>query len=271
MSFLKSSAAENFWFEIKAYLRHCIAARSRHGVHSPFVFDLITKVLSSRNRFFDFSIVEAERKKLLRDHSILHVDDFGVGSRLNLSEKRKVSQIAATALQSKVCAQAFSKIVQHFRPEKVLELGTSLGITTSYLALANSDCHVWTIEGATEVSDRAGNVFASLGLNRVQRVCGRFDDVLSSVLDEMNTVDFALMDGHHAYQPTMRYFNQIVERCHENSIVILDDIHWSREMEKAWSEIAQRSDVTASLDFFHFGVVFFQSTREKEHFILKSP
>lgn len=271
MSFLKSSAAENSWFEIKAYFQHCFVARGSHGVHSPLVFDLITNVLSRRNRFFDFSIVEAERKKLLSDHSILHIDDFGVGSRLNLSSKRKVSQIAATALQSKVCAQAFAKIVHHFRPVKVLELGTSLGITASYLGLANSDSKVWTIEGATQISDRAGKVFSALGLDRVHRVCGRFDDVLPDVLDEMNSVDFALIDGHHAYQPTMQYFNQIAARCHENTIVILDDIHWSHGMEKAWIEIAQRSDVTASLDFFHFGVVFFHSTREKEHFILRLP
>ncbi len=268
---MNSSSIKNSWFETKAFLKHWLKAKGPHGVHSPLVYELITKVLPKRNRIFDFDIIEAERRKLLKDNSIVQVDDFGAGSRVNSSSYRKVSSIAKSALQSAKCAQAFSKIILHFQTKNILELGTSLGTTTSYFASTNSNSKIWTIEGAASIYLRATEVFSNLELKNIKAFQGTFGDILPLVLEDMKVVDFALIDGHHAYVPTMKYFNMISDRIHENSIVVLDDIHWSAEMEKAWSDISARSDVTASLDFFHFGILFFHSTREKEHFVLKLP
>jgi predicted O-methyltransferase YrrM len=259
------------FFEAKKLIRHFVFASGPHGVHSPLVYELITQVLSRKNFNPDFDLIENERKKLLSDNSVLSVLDFGAGSRISDDEQRKVSSIAASAMQSAHCAQALFKLVRHFLPSRSLELGTSLGITASYLAKANSNGHLWTLEGSPVIADRAQSVFDELNIDNVTCRRGRFLDTLAGTLQEMKYVDFAFIDGHHLYDPTIHYVDTILPFCSSNSIIVLDDIYWSREMMEAWDELRARKEFSLSLDFFHFGILFLTKRPEKEHFVLRLP
>ncbi len=261
------------FFELKSFLKHCIKANGRggHGVHSPLVYELVTQVLHKEKQLYAFDKIEAQRNRLLNDDRIITVEDFGAGSRFGKSSHRKIQDIAKSALQPKHSAQALAKMVHHYRPTTILELGTSLGITTAYLASSNPSAQVLTIEGSKEIGVLAKNVWEELSIKNIQLLIGNIDDVLKQELERIQKIDFALLDGNHRYEPTMRYFNQILPFCHSDSILILDDIHWSSEMNRVWNEIIEHQQITASIDFFHFGILFFKSGRVKEHFVLHFP
>jgi len=254
-----------------------------HGIHSPFVFDFITKVLNDRTDYADYKKVESLRKRSLADRTILTIDDYGAGSSSSSSKKRSVSSIARHALKSKKYAQLLYRIVKYYQPNSVLELGTSLGITTCYLSLARRQGKVFTLEGSSEIAKVARQHFSALTMRgqngspevpaiqkRINLIEGNFDYTLPSVLYQVTTVDFAFIDGNHRRVPTENYFHWLIEKVNPNSIFVFDDIHWSKEMEQAWKHIKEHPAVRCSLDLFFIGIVFFRSEfREKQHFTIR--
>jgi predicted O-methyltransferase YrrM len=160
-------------------------------------------------------------------------------------------------------------MVAYYGSEKIMELGTSLGITTSYLAAANPNSSVFTLEGASEVAAIAKTNFQQLGLGNVQIVIGNFDHTLAALLNNLDYLDFVFVDGNHRYEPTLQYFQQLKPKMRAHSILIFDDIHWSKEMEAAWETIKEDPAITVSIDLFFIGIVFFRKeNRVKQHFTI---
>lgn len=241
-----------------------------HGIHSPFVFEFVTKVLNGRKDQQVYSEIESVRKKLLLDNTTITVEDFGAGSRVIGSRQRKIRQIAATSLKPKKYSQLLQRIVQHYQPATILEIGTSLGITTSYLAKATAGTTVVTMEGAKEIAAVARDNFNSLDITNVQQVIGNFDDTLPSTLSQLEKVDLAFIDGNHRYEPTIRYYQQILEKLHDHTIIILDDIYWSSEMEQAWQWVKAHEQTRLTIDLFAIGIVVFRpEILHKQHFRIR--
>src|SRR6185436_5195105 len=146
------------------YLNYYLSAANRkgHGIHSPFVFDFITRVLNDRTEYEDYNKVEGLRKKSLKDQTILAIEDHGAGSSSSASKERSVSLIAKHAVKSKKYAQLLYRIAKYYRSNSIIELGTSLGITTSYLSLAGPGGNVFTLEGSTEIANVARQNFKTL-------------------------------------------------------------------------------------------------------------
>ena len=220
------------------YARYFITAANGkgHGVHSPFVFNFITKVLIDRNKPAIFDNIEAVRKELLMNNDVLTIEDFGAGSTVSKSNERKVRDIAVSALKPPKFGQLFYRIVAYYKPATILELGTSLGISTSYFAAANN-AKVYTFEGATSIANVARKTFDKNSLSNIRLVEGNFDITLPKILPNIKTIDLAYVDGNHRKEPTINYFHQLLTKAHEHSIFIFDDIHWSKEMEEAWEYI----------------------------------
>ena len=243
-----------------------------HGVHSPFVFNFIKEVLNDKDNYDCYQSVEAVRRSLQQDNTELEIRDFGAGSRVNSSQRRKVSSIARSALKPAKFSQLLFRMVHYYKPATVVELGTSLGVTSAYLASGNTSAKVLTMEGAPAVAAVARNNFEQLGLQNIQLVEGNFDDTLPGVLEGCGTsgVDFAFIDGNHRYEPTVQYFKQLLSVTNEYSIVILDDIHWSADMEKAWKEVQEHPAVTMTIDLFFIGIVLFRTEfKIKQHFSVR--
>jgi predicted O-methyltransferase YrrM len=238
-----------------------------HGMHSPFVFQFILHVLNNRSNYLPPAEIEAVRKQLLQDKRMLKIDDFGAGSRVANTKQRTVSEAAGAALKSKKYAQLLYRLVRHYNPRTILELGTSLGITTSYLAAANPLANILTIEGSKAIADVAAENFSKLGCTNIEQRIGNFDDLLPDAIRQLSSIDLAYVDGNHRYSPTINYFNQLLPALHNNSILVFDDIHWSEEMEKAWEEIKQHPSVQCTVDVFFLGFVFFRKEfKVAQHF-----
>ena len=257
---------------LKKYIQYLIKASNGkgHGVHSPFVFSFIKEVLNKKASGNYIRPIENKRAKLEASSELVQVWDRGAGSRQNESAMRSISAIAKSALKPKKYGQLLYKIVANYQPSQILEMGTSLGITTSYLAAANPNARVVTMEGAPNVAKIALTTFNELGFNAIEIKEGDFDETLPQYLNAIETVGVAYVDGNHRYTPTVRYFDLLLQKTNDASILIFDDIHWSSEMEQAWEEIKNHPSVTLTIDLFFIGLVFVRkSQREKEHFIIR--
>lgn len=241
-----------------------------HGMHSPFVFEFITKVLNDKTVFPEYEKVESLRNRLLNDHTVLEVEDFGAGSVVDKKTKRSISSIAKNATKPKKFGQLLFRMIKHYRPSTILELGTSLGITTSYLSLAKPEARLITMEGSKEIAEVAKGNFRNLEIRNIEITEGNFDNTLSSVVSGLSTIDFSFIDGNHRQEPTERYFKELLAKTNNDSIFVFDDIHWSSEMEAAWKTIKDNATVSCSIDLFFIGIVFFRKEfKERQHFIIR--
>lgn len=256
------------FFLIQEYLRYRLRARNAHGVHSPFIYDMVCRVLFDNRHFYAFDQIEELRKNLLTDNRVISVEDFGAGSHIQKSNQRKIKEIAQIAGRSAKHGQLLFRFVNHYHFKNILELGTSLGLATSYLAMAQTETKVTTVEGCRAIAEEAKINFEKLGIS-VDVHIGKFDDLLESLLQKI-PFDLLFIDGNHRKQPTLDYFHMALPYVKENTMIIFDDIHWSKEMKDAWDILRHHPSVRCSIDLFQFGIVLFRKDfKEKQHFILR--
>ncbi|MBI3501817.1 MAG: class I SAM-dependent methyltransferase [Bacteroidetes bacterium] len=252
------------------YFKYWFFAKNAHGIHSPFVFQLYNEAINKKGSYYSFDKIEHLRKKLLISKKEIEVADFGTGK----SGKRSIAAIVQRSAKNEKYCQLLFRLAYHFHPETILELGTSLGISTLYLASANKKTTVITIEGSPEVAECAQKNFRTENAGNIKLVTGNFDVVLPDVLNQKiklakRKLDFCFFDGNHHKQPTLKYFSQCLEYAHNDSVFIFDDIHWSNEMEEAWEEIKSHPKVSVTVDLFFLGLVFFRTEQVKENFTLR--
>lgn len=250
------------------YLLYRLRAFKLHGVHSPFVFNLYHQVILHTGTFYAYPRVEHLRSKLLQDNSQLQVTDLGAGSKTLNYKQRPVKEIARTSAKPAKYGKLLFRLVNHFQPKIIFDLGTSLGITSSYMAEAARKSEFYTFEGCPNVARIAKDNFKSLGLKHVHLVEGNLNNTLEHQLQQVEQLDFAFFDGNHRYEPTMRYFNACLTKSHEHSVFVIDDLYWSSEMKKAWIEIKNHPQVLQTVDLYFIGLVFFRKKQPKEHFTL---
>ncbi len=238
-------------------------------MHSPFVFEFINNVLEDKRNFYAFSSVESLRNLLKQDPKVLKVNDLGAGSSMNKGRNRSIGSIASTSLSPPFVCKILFKIVNHFKPEKMLELGTSLGISALYQHFAALNSKLITLEGAEEIADQAEKNFQRLEVDSIELIRGNFDETLPIALKKLSKLDYVFLDGNHRKNATISYFEQCLEFADEKSVFVLDDIYWSKEMTEAWEQIKSHPKVTLSIDLFFLGLVFFRKENiKKEHFKL---
>ena len=251
------------------YIIHRLTAKTRHGIHSPFVYKLADNVIYNFSKKIDYKSIERQRAKLLSDNRIIALAGFGAGSHLNKNLVKQVKQIAGNALKSPKLAQLIYRLAKNAQPQNIIELGTCLGITTAYLSKACPQSHVLTVEGCPQTADIALQNFKALLLNNVELQVGNFNDLFPKIIKEAKQLDLVYIDGNHTKEATLNYFNLCLSKITENSLLIFDDIYWSKEMKEAWAEIKENPQVSLTVDLFWLGLVYFRKGQAKEHFKLK--
>ena len=200
---------------------------------------------------------------------MIEVTDLGAGSSQHKGIKRKVRDIAKYSAKSAKYGQLLYRLSSHFHPSQILELGTSLGISTLYLSLGNEYATITTIEGCPEIAALAKKHFSSIHNSPIEVIIGDFRKALPVYLQKNSGLDLVFFDGNHRREPTLEYFRLCLEKANADSLFIFDDIHWSEEMEEAWAEIKNHPDVTVTLDLFFIGLVFFRKGQQKQHFTIR--
>lgn len=211
--------------------------------------------------------MEGIRASLLNNPTPLSVEDLGAGSKNDHASARTIASIAKSSLSPVALSNLYAQILRYNESGYIVELGTSMGLNTLYLA-QNQQARVFTFEGSKSLSNIALTHFELLEKKNIKLIEGNIDHTLSEFLQNTEKINFALMDANHRYEPTMRYFNLLSRRFNEKSILVIDDIHWSEEMEKAWKELYQHRLVYGSIDLYRCGILFFDPALNKQHFIL---
>ncbi len=255
--------------QIGSFLGHLIKARTEHGVHSPFVYDLMSKVLRPSDNRPELEPIEQLRKDLMKSKQAIRVNDLGAGSRVFDLPVRRVADIAQTSLMSRKNANTLFRLARYFQPTHVLELGTSFGISTLYLAKGAETGTVTTIEGCPQTHGIALGHFERMHQSNIVPLLGSFRTRLGEALGTMERLDLAFIDGHHVKDPTLEYFEQCLAKSHNDSVIVLDDIHWSDGMEEAWEDIKRHPRVTVTVDLYDMGIVFLRKEQAPEHFLLR--
>ncbi|WP_034922835.1 O-methyltransferase [Gillisia sp. CAL575] len=259
--------------QIFAYIKFLFRSSNQHGVHSPFVYDLLTKCLYLKNDTPAFQKIRVYWNAVHRDKKSIKVTDFGAGSKVFKSNNRKISAIAKNAGIPLKRAILLNKLGSYFQFKSGLELGTSVGISSAAIAMDNP-ISLTSLEGCSETANVAQMYFDEFNLKNISVQIGEFDVLLDSILEKENTnkdsrFDLVYFDGNHQKEPTLKYFKKLLPFAQNNSVFIFDDIHWSAEMEEAWEEIKADPSVRVTIDSFYWGLVFFRKEQEKEHFTIR--
>lgn len=229
-------------------------------------------ILLDDRSYYSFHHIEAIKKLTKKQHTTIQITDLGAGSNGNIQKERSIASIVDKSAIKKKYGKLLFRIANYYKPQYILELGTCVGIGTMYLAAGNTKNKVVTIEGDPAIAKIATNNFKKypIHLSNIEQHIGNFDDVLPEVLAQNPKIDLAFIDGNHRKEPTLNYFNQILANCHDDSILIFDDIHWSKEMIEAWKIIKTHSKVQLTIDIYRMGIVFLgkigQERKEKQHF-----
>lgn len=254
------------WELLRSRIAFYFKAKTSYDIQSPFLFDFIKNVLDTDKNYYKFSEIEALRGKLLSSDQRIEITDHGAGSRKLRNSSRKISDIARHSLSSSKKCRILFNIAHHYQCKTILELGTSLGISSSYLAAADSNARIYTIEGDISIAGIAKEIHEQAGLNNVRVINGTFESTLVDVLESFSSPDVIYMDGHHTKEATIKYFEKVLQYTSGQSIILFDDIYWSKEMQEAWGIITKSENVTLCVDLFYLGVVFLNTDLQKEVF-----
>ena len=252
--------------KIARYFNFYRQATTVHHMHSPFVFDFVQNVLDDKKRYYIFNALEHERRILLSNKNKITLTDYGAGSKTGQGREKSIGAIASGVMSNKKKCHILFNLVNAFQPGTVIELGTSLGLSTMYMAKANEKSVVYTIEADPAIYKLARLLFERNNVPNIHLINDTFVNVLPDLLKKVEKVDLAYIDGNHSYEATINHFNLLLNRCHSKSIFVFDDIYWSDQMLKAWEEIKNKQEVAFTIDTFDFGFVFFDNMMPKQHF-----
>lgn len=254
-------------YQFIAYIKFLLKSQNQHGLHSPFVYDLVTKCFYDKTAYPEYKNLEAYRSELLQNSNSITITDFGAGSKVFTSNERQIKSIAKTSSSSLKNSKLLFRLVNYFKPNSVLELGTNLGISTHAMALGNQNAAINTIEGCGEILKVAKKLFSAKKISNVLPLLGNFEVKIQEL--PQKKYDLIFFDGHHSKDATLNYFERLLPTAHNNSVFIFDDIYWSKDMTEAWESIKCHPQVTATVDTFNWGMVFFRKEQRKEHFKIR--
>jgi predicted O-methyltransferase YrrM len=247
------------------YIKFRFSAKNRFSLHSPFVYNLYNNVFVDKNdaQNHDFEKIHLLCRQLFSDNTPMRTDDIGEKSKAGKSHT--IGKKARTISQPGKGGRVLYRLVKEFHPLSIIELGTGAGVGTLYLASVYKEIPVFTIEGNSIIFDIANKLISQSRLNNIKQYKGLFREVLPSVLQARKQVDMVFIDGDHKKDSVLEYFGMLKPFLNADSIVVLHDIYWSKDMLSAWNELVRDTTVVVSVDVFHFGILFFNPAISKQH------
>ena len=254
-------------YQIIQYIKFLFKSTNQHGVHSPFVYDLVTKCFYDKIQYKAYQNISKYRNDLINNNSKINVSDLGAGSQKIKSNTRSISDMARHIGSRLNRAKLLYRLINYFKCKNMLELGTSLGIATQAMSLANQEASITTIEGCPNLSKFTRDNFKKNQLKNITLLNDDFNSAIKKL--SSSSCDLVFFDGNHQKDTTLQYFETLLPTIHNDSVFIFDDIYWSKDMTEAWELIKQHPKVMVTVDTFFWGLVFFRKEQHKEHFKIR--
>ncbi len=238
------------------YLHYWFTANNGkgHGTHSPFVYDFIRNILINKKTCPAHKQITQLCKQLKKDHRIVDIEGFCERATIPISQKVKMADLYRSMVKPAKYDQLFFRMARHYKSQYVLEIGGSLGITTSYLALANANTTIITYEESDAIAKIAAQNFASLSIKNTLQILGNANNTLKDTLNKINQLDFVFVNGNNCKETILFYWNMLYNKAHNETLFIFDKIHGSAEMEEVWKKIQQLDAVSCTIDLFSIGI-----------------
>ncbi len=258
-------------YRIIKYLKYIFFSSHKrgHGIHSPFVFNIVLKVFRNKTSSDIVFKIESIRKRLISDTRIIEITDFGTGSEVRKGKIRRVSEIVRCSSIQEKYGKLLSGLAAEFGKTAIIEFGTSFGISTMYMAAGNRAAIVYTMEGSHEISEIAKENFVEAGLTNINILEGQFETLLPELEEKRINPGLVFIDGNHRKLATIEYFTRLIDLTDENSVIVIDDIYYSSEMGEAWKEIKENKRVSFTIDIYRMGLVFFRQGMTRNDYIIR--
>lgn len=233
--------------------------RRGHGIHSPFLFRLITEVVENRSKLPEYKIF-----KDLKEHSMNILEDSSepllsaVYHQFNLSPANPHRLYRKVELSLRYAKVVF-RLLREFKPLSVINYGPTLGANLALLAMANKDSLVYQYINDVAYEQISNDLLKYLTISNV-----RFFNESS-----VSTNDTAFLIINYPYNPAVsrEVVRKRLEMHGDDDVMIMRGIHESKAMEAIWKETIASESVRVSLDLFEIGITLFRKGLQKENFI----
>lgn len=237
---------------LKIAVSYYVRAKTRYHLHSPFLSQLVTAVFCSR------TAPEAQIRMKAYRNLVNHYTDCGLGdspfATLHRQVGLSIARFAARASSPMRQCEQLYRLAGWLNPQSVLELGTGCGMGTLALSLGAASAHIASVEGNPELVAFCAPQFEAMGLKQVHFVSADFDAFLAK--SAHRPWDLVYLDGNHQLEPTLRYVRALLERPVDKLCLVIDDIHHSPEMYRAWDLLTREQSIRCSLETLRLGFLF---------------
>ena len=244
-----------------------LKSKNQHGIHSPFVYDLVTKCFYDSKKQGAYKTLRAYRNKTIQHKKIIPITDFGSNYRVFKSKERKISTVTKNAKITLKKQKLLYRVISYFKPDTILELGTSIGLGTIAMSITNPSSKLITMEECPNTSKLAQHYFNEFGLKNIYLKNSTFEDFFK--IKSSIKYDIVFINENHNKEDIINYFNILSNKINNDSILIFDGIYWNIKMTEAWNQIKGNSKVTLSIDTYYWGFIFFRIEQEKQHFTIR--
>lgn len=242
--------------------------RGGHGIHSPGVFEFVTRVLFDRSEYPVYHEIDEYLKKLQEDNQVITSNDFKSTSLAFDSDKRTVSKISRKVAIPPKYGRLLLRTVRYYQYRHLVELGTSLGVSALYLSSGNDNSRLVTMEGNPQLALAAGNFLQASGKRHIEIINLPFEEALMCRHEAFEDPDLVFIDGDHRKESTLEYYRYFRSRI-RCGFIFIDDINWSAGMRKAWNTIIKEEKEGVTIDIFRMGIVMIRESITPGHYLIR--
>jgi predicted O-methyltransferase YrrM len=252
----------SFW----KYIGFRLTTVTRYKLHSPFLYKLATEAIHGKSDKYIDRLYRQLYQKFAFNSSTTEVVEFNIkkNTKLYSSEVKSIRSIFKQSAISSKKAQVLARLLVLFKPENIIEFGTSLGVSASIFAQASHDSKIYSIEGCSGLASIAQANFDELGFGNIEIQIGHFNHVVNPVLNKIKKVDFVFYDGSDDYKTAINAFESCLPYIGNDGVFIMNSIYRSRAMNKAWDYIKKHNDSIVCIDLFQMGIILFRKEMSKQ-------
>ena len=228
--------------------------RKGFGVHSPFVYDLITNVIEETCEFYAYRDISLVRLQLLQNEQFIQ---YG---KKQLTVKKALKRYGISTKEGKF----LFRLANHYKPHTMLSVGSSMGLAPLYLARYDSTVQCITLECVQDIAEIATQVLSKEKNPALSIKTGTYRALLPESIVQLQQIDCVYVDKNVGVNDWDTIFEQCEPFIHNATFFVLAGIRSSTEKQSYWTQFRQHPSITVAIDLYDLGLLFFQSKLHKQ-------